>query len=124
MKNYNKIVSIDEYLIREVLKENESSIIRFVELSSPFIQGGLYKFTQLNNDEIDDLYQTIFLKLFENNKSRIKNWNRNSKFTTYLYMIVINTVRDYLRSSGYKHLLNWVDSEDFISENSITEKKS
>ena len=36
MKNYNKIVSIDEYLIREVLKENESSIIRFVELASPY----------------------------------------------------------------------------------------
>ena len=30
-------------------------------------------------------------------------------------MIVINTVRDYLRSSGYKLSLNWVDSEDFIS---------
>ena len=121
MKNYNIIVSIDEYLIREVLKENETSIVKFVELSSPYIYGGLYKFTQLNRDEIDDLYQTIFLKLFENNKSRIKNWNGNSKFTTYLYMIVINTVRDYLRSSGYKNSLNWVESEEFISENSITE---
>ncbi len=115
MKNYNKIVSIDEYLIREVLNDNEKIIVRFVELTSPYIYGALYKFTQLNREEIDDLYQSVFLKLFEKNKYRIKNWNRKSKFTTYLYMIVINTVKDYLRSSGYKHNLQWVDSEGQVA---------
>ncbi|MBC8213344.1 MAG: RNA polymerase sigma factor [Candidatus Marinimicrobia bacterium] len=113
---YSEYKVINKQFIEKVLAENKNASRRFVELTESHIYGAIHVFGGLSQDEINDIFQTVFVKLFEDNKRRIRNWNQKSKFTTYLYRIVINIVKDYLGSSRFKqemkNLSSLSDSND------------
>ena len=118
---YKTIDKLNQELISKVLNEEESAIHEFIKLSEPIIWGALHKYDQFSDSEKEDLFQDIYIKLFSNNKKRIKMWQGKAKFSTYLYMITANTALDYLKSSGYnkskdcKNIDNINDEYQFTS---------
>ncbi len=105
-------IIINENLIKEVLAGKPAAQIRLVELSEKYIYGALHTFQGLSGNEIDDLFQTVYLKLFEDDMRRIRIWNQKAKFTTYLYRIVINLVKDYLGSAHLKNQEKRITSDE------------
>ena len=99
----NKI--IDENLINKVIDDSIPGQVEFVKIAEKIIYGALSSFNQLDNHEKKDIIQGIFLKLFQNDKRRIKMWNKKAKFSTYLYMIATNHTLDYIDSKYYKQSL-------------------
>lgn len=108
-------------LIQKVLDNDNSAIIEFIKLAEPLVWGALFKYDQLSEEEREDIFQNIFLKLFSNDKKRIKMWQRKSKFSTYLYMITMNTALDYLKSAGYNKSKESQELETTLSDNSFTD---
>ncbi len=51
-----------------------------------------------NNEDAEDLVQNTFIRVFRT----ISQYNGDSRFTTWLYRIVINLARDELRARGRK----------------------
>ncbi|MAJ45268.1 MAG: hypothetical protein CMF96_11080 [Candidatus Marinimicrobia bacterium] len=95
------IDKLNKNLIQKVLIGDKSATLKFIKLAEPFVWGALLKYEQLSGEEREDLFQEIFLKLFNKNNKRIKMWKEKSKFSTYLYMITINTTLDFLKSAAY-----------------------
>ncbi len=96
-------MNIDEQMIDRVLAGDQASQRTFVSSSEKLVYGALNSFSGLSRTETEDLFQAVFLKLFEDNMRRIRLWNREAKFTTYLYRIVVNLVKDHFGSAAYKH---------------------
>jgi RNA polymerase sigma factor (sigma-70 family) len=113
------IDKLNHKLIQKVLDNDNSAVIEFIKLAEPLVWGALYKYDQLSQEEREDIFQNIFLKLFSNEKRRIKMWKGNSKFSTYLYMITMNSTLDYLKSSGYVKTKDYkeIDSLDIETQN-------
>ncbi len=116
---------INKQFIEKVLQEDKNASRRFVELTESHIFGAIHVFGGLSQNEINDIFQTVFVKLFEDNKRRIRNWNQKSKFTTYLYRIVINIVKDVLGSARFKletkQIGNFSNSENGDNSRDIEE---
>ena len=93
-----ELESIDEQLINQVVENSHRHLIKFIKIAEKIIFGALSKFHQIDEVQKKDLAQSIFLKLFEKDKRRIRMWNGKSKFSTYLYMITSNYTIDYLGS--------------------------
>jgi len=96
--------NIDAKLIQRVLARDSSAQMAFVTSSERLVFGALNSFRGLSRSETEDLYQSVFLKLFEDDMRRIRLWNQEAKFTTYLYRIVVNLVKDHFGSAAYKHM--------------------
>lgn len=96
-------MNIDEQMIDRVLAGDTASQRAFVISSEKLVYGALNSFSGLSRFEAEDLFQTVFLKLFEDDMRRIRLWNREAKFTTYLFRIVVNLVKDHFGSAAYKH---------------------
>jgi len=57
-----------------------------------------FRFTG-NREDAADCSQEIFIKLYQ----RIRQFNHKSKFSTWLYRIMINTCQDMVKSKSYKY---------------------
>ena len=108
---------IDQGLISKVIEGSASHQKKFVKIAEKIIFGALCSFHQFDNEDKNDLLQNIFLKLFKDDMSRIKMWNKKAKFSTYLYMITTNSALDYLDSKHFKRKLL---SDSNIDVNSIS----
>jgi len=97
-----QIQTIDEKLIKNVINNSTEHQIKFVKIAEKIIFGALSSFHQLEENERKDLAQNIFLKLYKDDKRRIKMWNGKAKFSTYLYMISTNHALDYIDSKYYR----------------------
>jgi len=106
------IDKLNEKLIKKVLDDDKSAILEFINLSEPLIWGALYKYDQFSDLEREDLFQDIFLKLFSNDKKRIRMWQGKAKFSTYLYMVTVNLSLDYLKSAGFVKAKNFDQIEN------------
>ena len=115
------IDKLNKVLIKKVLNDDELSILKFIKLSEPLIWGALLKYNQISESEKEDIFQEIYLKLFSNKKERIKMWKGQSKFSTYLYMITVNSALDYLKSSGYIKSRNYENEENLNNQSHFTE---
>ena len=56
-----------------------------------------------------DIVQEVFIKLFRS----IKNFKGESRFSTYLYRMAINTAIDHLRKMGKSHISSLDQEEGF-----------
>ena len=100
MTNINseqRFLVINKELVNLVLSGNKKSEREFYNLAERLIWGALTKFSQLTHEDQEDLFQSVWLKLYADDKRRIKMWNEKSKFSTFLYSITTNSVLDYLR---------------------------
>lgn len=64
-------------------------------------------------NEAEDITQEALIKVFRN----LKNFNMNSKFSTWLYRIVVNTCKDELRKKKREENVSHLDnSDEYINE--------
>ncbi len=69
-------------------------------------------------EEALDIVQEVFIKLFRS----IKNFKGESRFSTYLYRMAMNTAIDHLRKAG-KTLVSSLDGEDAIQPVESSDKR-
>ena len=64
--------SIDKQLVNHVIENSHKHQIKFIKIAEKIIFGELSKFHQIDESQKKDLAQSIFLKLFEKDKRRIR----------------------------------------------------
>ncbi len=60
-----------------------------------------------NYEDAKDISQEAFVKVYHS----LKGFQNKSKFSTWLYRILINGAKDFLRKKRWKRFLNWDSSE-------------
>ncbi|KNF07499.1 RNA polymerase factor sigma-70 RpoD [Gottschalkia purinilytica] len=82
----------EEQIIKEIQNGNYSEFSQIVDLYKNKVFGMAYKFTN-DYDEAQDLSQEVFLKIYK----QIKNFRFESKLSTWIYRICMNTCIDWKR---------------------------
>ncbi len=82
----------DFKLIKEVIKGDESSFEELVKKYQHQVLNTIYRYIDDYN-EAEDIAQDVFIKVWR----KIKNFQGKSKFSTWLYRIVVNQCLDYRR---------------------------
>ena len=93
---------ITRNLVQRVIQGDNTAQKEFIRITGKIVYGALSVFHNLSPHEKSDLFQTVYLKLFEDDMRRIKLWKGDSRFSTFLYRIVINQVKDYFGSAYYR----------------------
>lgn len=85
----------------EAVKHGDKSAFRdLMNKYSHFVAASVYR-VLWNNEDTADVVQETFIKVWKN----IARYNDDSKFSTWLYKIAINTAYDKLRSRKRKQLI-------------------
>lgn len=95
----------DEQILNEIVNNNNKEAYRELILKyQNKIFSTAYKFTN-DHGEAQDLTQDIFLKIYKN----INRFNKNSKLSTWIYKISINTCLDWKKKHNKATLLTLDD---------------
>ena len=100
----------DGQLISLVAQGDEKVFEQLVHKYEQAVFSTIYRYIG-NRDDVEDLAQEIFLKVWRN----AKKFKGKSKFSTWLYRIVVNHCINYRRKHKYKHT-----SLDELTEKGIT----
>ncbi len=88
----------DQDLIKLVAIGDEKAFEQLVRKYEQAVFSTIYRYIG-NRDDVEDLAQEIFLKIWRN----AKKFKGKSKFSTWLYRIVVNHCINYRRKHKYKH---------------------
>lgn len=91
----------EERIVCELKAGNYSIFKEIIELFKNRVYGMAYKFTN-NYDEAQDLSQEIFLKIYK----EIGGFRFESKLSTWIYRISINTCLDWKRKNNKVKILS------------------
>ena len=103
----------EEYLLIEKILEGKQDLYKIlVERYSSMVFHVVRRFEK-DSDEVEELAQEIFVKAYE----KLRQFNENSKFSTWLYTIAMNHCRDYAKNVRRKnHRISEMDS-GFLDSN-------
>jgi RNA polymerase sigma-70 factor (ECF subfamily) len=90
MKNSVKVNDPDFELVQSVAQGDERAFEQLVKKYEQAVFNTIYRYTGVC-DDIEDLAQEIFVKVWKN----AKKFKGKSKFSTWLYRIVVNHSLDY-----------------------------
>ncbi len=85
-------------LIERILKGKQDLYETLVERYSSMVFHVVRRFEK-DPDEVEELAQEIFVKAYE----KLRQFNENSKFSTWLYSIAMNHCRDYAKNVRRKN---------------------
>ncbi len=85
----------DRTLIQNVIDRVEGASDLFVEKFSKFVYSILHRNLGIKPDVADDLHNLVFLKLFEDDCRRLRNWRREGNFVNYLGTVTRNLANDH-----------------------------
>lgn len=86
-----------EQLVKQCKEGNISSFERLVNQYNTRVSNIIYQMLGSSSD-VDDLAQEVFIKIYQH----IKYFKEESKFSTWLYRITVNTVIDYFRKQKHR----------------------
>jgi RNA polymerase sigma-70 factor (ECF subfamily) len=93
----------------ELSKENPESFGILMER----YQGPLFQYirrlTQLSNDDIQDLLQEVFIKIYKN----LNEYNEELKFSSWAYRIAHNHIIDYFRRTSSRPQSNSLEDYEW-----------
>ncbi len=89
----------DRQLIDRVLAGDPRVADAFVTRFTRLVWAILIRQTALAVGQIEDVYQEVFVRLWEDDYRRIRNWSRDGDFAAYLAPIVRHLALDALRKS-------------------------
>ena len=102
----------EEALIRKAREGDLRSFSRIVEMHRERVMRAAYSFVG-NLEDASDLSQEAFIKAYDG----LKNFNFQSRFYTWLYRILINTCKDFLRRKKLQNFFIVWQKTDEESEN-------
>lgn len=105
-------------LIEEILNGDEDRFRVFVDRYSPMVFHVVRKFEK-DEEEVKELAQQIFVKAFE----KLMTFNRQSKFSSWLYSLASNHCRDYVKNVRYGNQ-RFSEMEEGYLENRMVEPSS
>lgn len=89
----------DRELVDRLVRGDGQAADKFVRLHKHLVMRELRRFRNLSPETRDDLFQEIFVKLFEDECRILGQWKGNSNFVAYLRRIVSNICIVSVRSS-------------------------
>ncbi len=89
----------DAHLIKLVAGGDEQAFEQLVQKYQPAVFNTIYRYIG-NPDDVQDLAQEIFIKVWQN----AGKFKGKSKFSTWLYRIVVNHCINYHRKNKRKHV--------------------
>ncbi len=87
----------DEYLVKEAVAGDEKAFVRLVSRYKRKIFGLAGRFAR-DADELDDICQDIFIKIFEN----LGKFRNDAPFEHWLSRVAVRTCYDVLRKRKYE----------------------
>ncbi|NOU91676.1 sigma-70 family RNA polymerase sigma factor [Paenibacillus sp. LMG 31456] len=87
----------DEQLVEQVRQGNQDAYRILVNRHKNYIFSLIYRMLK-HRETSEDLSQEAFIKLYR----FLDGYQGNAKFTTWLYRLTVNLVKDYQRSKGQK----------------------
>ena len=87
----------DRQLIDRVLAGDTRAADAFVTRFTRLVWAILIRQTALAAGQVEDVYQGVFVRLWEDDYRRIRNWSQNGDFAAYLAPIVRHLALDALR---------------------------
>lgn len=97
----------DEDIISLVLKGKDDLFAELIDRYSGKIYSTAFSYTH-NPEEARDLVQEIFIKVYNS----LQNFKAESKFSTWLYRIAVNTCIDWTRKKKSKAIMTALSIED------------
>ncbi|MDP1620203.1 MAG: sigma-70 family RNA polymerase sigma factor [Candidatus Moranbacteria bacterium] len=85
----------DAHLV-ELAKTDPESFGLLMERYQGQLSGYIRRLTRLSPDDVQDLLQEVFIKIYQN----LNAYDRDLKFSSWAYRIAHNQVVDYFRRSG------------------------
>ncbi|MTI49499.1 RNA polymerase sigma factor [Sporosalibacterium faouarense] len=106
----------EEHIIAELKKQNKQVFAQLVDMYKNRIFSMAYKYT---NDYIEsqDLAQEIFLKVYK----EIKGFKGNSKLSTWIYRVGVNTCLDWKRKKSKTKLTSFDVLDEYLDRMQIEE---
>jgi RNA polymerase sigma-70 factor (ECF subfamily) len=95
----------DEDLIKDVQLGNERAFEEIHTRYAKKVRAIIFQYA--HPDDLDDLVQGIFLRVFE----RVHQYTGESKFITWLYRVAINHALDQWRTKQAREGDNWVSTD-------------
>lgn len=89
----------DRQLIDRVLDGDPHAADMFVTRFTRLVWAILIRQTGLAAGQVEDVYQEVFVRLWEDDYRRIRNWSRDGDFAAYLAPIVRHLALDALRKN-------------------------
>lgn len=105
-------------IIKQCKEGDISSFEKLVNQNSSRVSNIIYQMLCSKND-VDDLSQEVFIKVYR----YIKYFKEESKFSTWLYRITVNTVWDYLRKQKHRKTIPLTDIEPVYSTSSNSDNE-
>jgi RNA polymerase sigma-70 factor (ECF subfamily) len=87
----------DRELVDLLVQGDWQAADRFVRLNQHLVMSVLRRFRMLPREEREDLFQRVFLKLFEDEFRVLRQWNRTTNFAAFLRKISRNVAIDEIR---------------------------
>jgi RNA polymerase sigma-70 factor (ECF subfamily) len=106
-------ISDDQLLVTSVLSGDSTAAEAFVERYGGFVYAVL-RAASLSPDEIEDLFQQVFVHLWEQDHRRLRQWQARGagRFSSYLAVLTARLACDYRRARAVHTRTNRPDNEE------------
>ena len=101
----------DRELIDQVVDSDPEAADLFVLRFSRFVWAILVRSFRLKDAEAQEIYQDVFLRLWEDDYRRLRLWSGQGDFVSYLGPIVRHLALDMLRAQGRRRPLEGQEEE-------------
>ncbi|UMB54625.1 RNA polymerase sigma factor [Lutibacter sp. A64] len=95
----------DEELVSGIIDGNKLYFKILVDKYQSLVLNTCFHFTHNKNDA-EDITQEVFIKVYES----IKNFNYQSKLSTWLYRIAVNKSLNFIRDNKKRNIFNSIDN--------------
>jgi RNA polymerase sigma-70 factor (ECF subfamily) len=92
--------STDRELVRAVTEGDRRAAEIFVVRFTRYVHSILHRDFELSKEIAEDLYQEVFVRLWDDNYRRLRNWRGEGDFAGYLGPIVRNLALEHFRRAG------------------------
>lgn len=90
----------DRVLVRALIEGSPGAAEGFIDRFARFVYAIFARQLRLDPATADDLFQTLFLRLMEDDWRRLRNWRGDGDLADYLAPIARNLALDHLRRTG------------------------
>jgi len=112
----------DGELVKAISEGNRDAMEYFFNRFEKVIYSIIQKRSWADKQDVNDIYNSFFVYLAEENFRRITAWRRQAALGTYTITLLKNYIRDYYRSRGQRPAgtepidENWPDDTDSVEE--------
>jgi len=105
-------MSPDSKLIQRLLTGDPFAGCQFIDRFGKLFYSTLVRLCGIPEDHLDDAFEFVCMKLYEDDCRRLRAWHGESALTTYLFAVTRNLGRDYMAKKFGRARLMAEDLDD------------